>query len=137
MDDDHPPILTAAGLDLAHDTGSGRAAAVVVLKVATLARSDTAIAVGRTVFPYSLYAPTLSGPDLHERLVEDHSTRRVPELWRSARCALVGVGVRADPLVDKRADAASQAQHLGGEQRIEIEVVVRQVASRVPPVGRN
>jgi DNA-binding transcriptional regulator LsrR (DeoR family) len=42
--------------------------------------------------PVFLYAPALPGPDLHDRLVEDHSTRRVLELWRSARCALLGVG---------------------------------------------
>ena len=50
--DDHPPIVTAAGLDLAYDTGSDRAAAaLVVLKVATLARSDGQIAVGRSGLP--------------------------------------------------------------------------------------
>jgi DNA-binding transcriptional regulator LsrR (DeoR family) len=42
--------------------------------------------------PVFLYAPALPGPELHERLVEDHAIRRVLELWRSARCALVGVG---------------------------------------------
>jgi DNA-binding transcriptional regulator LsrR (DeoR family) len=42
--------------------------------------------------PVFLYAPAQPGPHLHERLVEDHSTRRVLELWHSARCALVGVG---------------------------------------------
>jgi DNA-binding transcriptional regulator LsrR (DeoR family) len=42
--------------------------------------------------PVFLYAPALPGPDLHERLVEDHSTQRVLELWHSARCALIGVG---------------------------------------------
>jgi deoxyribonuclease V len=52
--DDHPPIVTAAGLDLAYDTGSDRAAAaVVVLEVATLALIDTATAVGRADFPYT------------------------------------------------------------------------------------
>jgi DNA-binding transcriptional regulator LsrR (DeoR family) len=42
--------------------------------------------------PVFLYAPALPGADLHERLVEDHSTHRVVELWHSARCALIGVG---------------------------------------------
>jgi deoxyribonuclease V len=52
--DDHPPIVTVAGLDLAYDTESDRAAAaVVVLEVATLARVDAATAVGRSVFPYT------------------------------------------------------------------------------------
>jgi deoxyribonuclease V len=52
--DDHPPIVTAAGLDLAYETGSDRAAAaVVVLEVATLALIDTATAVGRADFPYT------------------------------------------------------------------------------------
>jgi deoxyribonuclease V len=52
--DDHPPIVTAAGLDVAYETGSDRAAAaVVVLEVATLARIDAAIAVRRAVVPYA------------------------------------------------------------------------------------
>ena len=52
--DDHPPIVTAAGLDLAYDTASDRAAAaVVVLDVATLARVDAAAVTGRATFPYS------------------------------------------------------------------------------------
>lgn len=42
--------------------------------------------------PVFLYGPALPGPELYERLVEDHSTRRVIELWSSARCALIGVG---------------------------------------------
>jgi DNA-binding transcriptional regulator LsrR (DeoR family) len=42
--------------------------------------------------PVFLYAPALPGPDLYERLVEDHSTRRVLEHWRSARCVLLGIG---------------------------------------------
>jgi DNA-binding transcriptional regulator LsrR (DeoR family) len=42
--------------------------------------------------PVFLYAPALPGRDLYDRLVEDHSTRRVLELWRTARCAVVGVG---------------------------------------------
>jgi deoxyribonuclease V len=52
--DDHPPLVTAAGLDMAYDTGSDRAAAaVVVLEVATLARIDAAVALGRADFPYA------------------------------------------------------------------------------------
>jgi DNA-binding transcriptional regulator LsrR (DeoR family) len=42
--------------------------------------------------PVFLYAPALPGAELYERLVEDHSTRRVLELWQTARCALIGVG---------------------------------------------
>jgi len=42
--------------------------------------------------PAFLYAPALPGPDLHKRLVEDHSTHRVLDHWRTARCALVGIG---------------------------------------------
>ena len=42
--------------------------------------------------PVFLYAPALPGAELYERLVEDHSTHRVLELWRSAQCALIGVG---------------------------------------------
>jgi deoxyribonuclease V len=52
--DDHPPIVTAAGLDVAYESGSDRAAAaVVVLEVATLAPIDAAIAVQRAVVPYA------------------------------------------------------------------------------------
>jgi DNA-binding transcriptional regulator LsrR (DeoR family) len=42
--------------------------------------------------PTFLYAPALPGPDLYETLLADASTRRVTELWGSARCALLGVG---------------------------------------------
>jgi DNA-binding transcriptional regulator LsrR (DeoR family) len=42
--------------------------------------------------PTFLYAPALPGPDLHETLLSDPSTRRVIELWGSASCALLGVG---------------------------------------------
>ncbi len=42
--------------------------------------------------PTFLYAPALPGPDLHERLLEDDSVRRVTYLWEQARCALLGVG---------------------------------------------
>jgi DNA-binding transcriptional regulator LsrR (DeoR family) len=42
--------------------------------------------------PVFLYAPALPGPDLHERLIADHSTHRVLELWGTARCALLGIG---------------------------------------------
>jgi DNA-binding transcriptional regulator LsrR (DeoR family) len=42
--------------------------------------------------PVFLWAPALPGPGLYERLIEDHSTRRVLDLWRSARCVLMGVG---------------------------------------------
>ena len=44
---------------------------------------------GRPVF---LYAPALAGPDLYDRLVDDPGTRRVLELWDSAKCAVLGVG---------------------------------------------
>lgn len=44
---------------------------------------------GRPVF---LYAPALPSAALHERLLEDDSTRAVLSLWERARCALLGVG---------------------------------------------
>lgn len=46
--------------------------------------------------PTFLYAPALPGPELYETLQGDPSLRRVLALWRSARCAIVGVG--APPL---------------------------------------
>jgi DNA-binding transcriptional regulator LsrR (DeoR family) len=42
--------------------------------------------------PTFLYAPALPGPELYEILLADPSTRRVTELWGSARCAVLGVG---------------------------------------------
>ena len=42
--------------------------------------------------PTFLYAPALPGADLYETLLADPSARRVTELWRSARCAVVGIG---------------------------------------------
>jgi DNA-binding transcriptional regulator LsrR (DeoR family) len=51
---------------------------------------QVAVKLGGT--PVFLYAPALPGPDLHDRLVEDHSTHRVLELWRAARCVLLGIG---------------------------------------------
>jgi DNA-binding transcriptional regulator LsrR (DeoR family) len=42
--------------------------------------------------PAFLYAPALPGPDLYETLLADASTRRITELWGSARCAILGVG---------------------------------------------
>ena len=42
--------------------------------------------------PTFLYAPALPGPDLHERLLDDPSIKRVTHMWEKARCALVGVG---------------------------------------------
>jgi DNA-binding transcriptional regulator LsrR (DeoR family) len=42
--------------------------------------------------PTFLYAPALPGPDLHERLLEDPSIRRVTQMWEKAQCALLGVG---------------------------------------------
>jgi DNA-binding transcriptional regulator LsrR (DeoR family) len=46
--------------------------------------------------PVFLYAPALPGPELHDTLLDDPSTRRVFELWSRARCAVLGVG--APPL---------------------------------------
>lgn len=46
--------------------------------------------------PVFLYAPALPGPELHDTLLHDPSTRRVFELWSRARCAVLGVG--APPL---------------------------------------
>lgn len=42
--------------------------------------------------PAFLYAPALPGPELFRILVEEPSIRRVLELWRTARCAVLGVG---------------------------------------------
>lgn len=46
--------------------------------------------------PALLYAPALPGPGLHQSLLMEPSIQRVMELWRSARCAVVGIG--APPL---------------------------------------
>jgi DNA-binding transcriptional regulator LsrR (DeoR family) len=46
--------------------------------------------------PVFLYAPALPGPELHNTLLHDPSTRRVFDLWSEARCAVLGVG--APPL---------------------------------------
>ncbi len=48
---------------------------------------------GRPVF---LYAPALPSPDLHRILLEEPTIRRMLELWRDARCAVLGIG--APPL---------------------------------------
>jgi DNA-binding transcriptional regulator LsrR (DeoR family) len=42
--------------------------------------------------PVFLYTPALPGPDLHERLLEDPSIRRVTRMWENATCALLGIG---------------------------------------------
>jgi DNA-binding transcriptional regulator LsrR (DeoR family) len=42
--------------------------------------------------PTFLFAPALPGPDLHQRLLEDDSVRRVTQLWERAKCALLGIG---------------------------------------------
>jgi hypothetical protein len=95
--DDHPPIVTAAGLDLAHDTGSDRAAAaVVVLEVATLARIDAAIA----AWPKDLL------------LVEQTERRR----WRGRWPPHV-IGANAAPLLasaQPRSTAAIPSDRLAG-----------------------
>jgi DNA-binding transcriptional regulator LsrR (DeoR family) len=46
--------------------------------------------------PTFFYAPALPGPDLYASLLDDPSTRRVLELWESAKCVMVGIG--APPL---------------------------------------
>jgi DNA-binding transcriptional regulator LsrR (DeoR family) len=46
--------------------------------------------------PVFLYAPALPTARLHDALTEDPSYRRVIELWKAARCAIVGIG--APPL---------------------------------------
>jgi len=46
--------------------------------------------------PIFLNAPALPGPDLHRILLDERSIQRVLELWRSARCAVLGIG--APPL---------------------------------------
>ncbi|MFI5957501.1 sugar-binding transcriptional regulator [Cryptosporangium sp. NPDC051539] len=50
------------------------------------------VAAGIGGSPVFLYAPALPGPELHERLLDDPSIRRVTELWTRAKCALLGVG---------------------------------------------
>ena len=42
--------------------------------------------------PNFLHAPALPGPELHRTLTRDPSVAHVLEMWRSARCALVGIG---------------------------------------------
>jgi DNA-binding transcriptional regulator LsrR (DeoR family) len=42
--------------------------------------------------PSFLYAPALPGPELHATLMNDPAINRVLDLWRTARCAIVGVG---------------------------------------------
>ena len=42
--------------------------------------------------PSFLYAPALPGPDLYATLMNDPTINRVLDLWRTARCAIVGVG---------------------------------------------
>ncbi len=42
--------------------------------------------------PTFLYAPALPGPELYETLLDDPSTRRVLDLWSTARCVILGVG---------------------------------------------
>lgn len=42
--------------------------------------------------PVLLFAPALPAVELRDRLLEDPSVRRVLELWRTARCAVLGVG---------------------------------------------
>ncbi len=46
--------------------------------------------------PTFLYAPALPGPELYDTLQDDPSTRRVIEMWSTARCAIMGIG--APPL---------------------------------------
>lgn len=46
--------------------------------------------------PAFLYAPALPSPELHRILLHEPMIRRVLELWRTARCAVVGIG--APPL---------------------------------------
>lgn len=47
-------------------------------------------------YPTFLYAPALPGAELHKTLLKEPSIQRVLDLWRSARCAVVGIG--APPL---------------------------------------
>jgi DNA-binding transcriptional regulator LsrR (DeoR family) len=42
--------------------------------------------------PNFLYAPALPAPGARKSLLNDPSIRRVLELWRAARCAIVGIG---------------------------------------------
>jgi DNA-binding transcriptional regulator LsrR (DeoR family) len=42
--------------------------------------------------PTFLYAPALPSAELHATLLADPATRRVTELWKRARCVVLGVG---------------------------------------------
>lgn len=42
--------------------------------------------------PMFLYAPAMPGPELHDHLVADPSVTPVLQLWRRARCAVLGIG---------------------------------------------
>lgn len=46
--------------------------------------------------PTFLYAPALPGAKLYRSLLDDSTTQRILELWRSATCAVLGIG--APPL---------------------------------------
>lgn len=53
-----------------------------------------AVKIGGT--PVLLHAPALPGPELREWLIKDPQVRQVLRLWKTAKCALLGVG--APPL---------------------------------------
>nr|WP_240895343.1 sugar-binding domain-containing protein [Kineococcus siccus] len=55
------------------------------------------VAVGIGGVPRFLFAPAMPGADLRASLVQDPSIQRVFDLWRRARCAVMGVG--APPLL--------------------------------------
>lgn len=67
--------------------------------------------------PAFLYAPALPGPELHRSLLDDPSIQRILQLWRSASCAVLGIG--APPLTRRSipgfvpTDAASLREAVG------------------------
>lgn len=49
-------------------------------------------AVSAKAIPVMLYAPALPGPNLHEMLLQEPSIQRVLQMWKTARCAVIGIG---------------------------------------------
>lgn len=75
------------------------------------------IAVRAEAAPVFLYAPAMPGPALHQSLLADASIRRVTMLWRTARCALLGIGAppstRSSLPFLLRSEGASVARAVG------------------------
>lgn len=50
------------------------------------------LAVNATAVPYQLHAPAVMGAELYQMLLREPSVRRVMQLWKTAKCALLGIG---------------------------------------------